>query len=478
AVADGVATGAILALGIALVALTGNRWGVAPLAWIAPVPFLLVARRAATWRHRLVLLAALMAGASLQIAKVVTAPVPVALIIPFAAPTALTAWLVVLGVEALRRRAGEVAALLAFPALAALGDVAQYTLSPLGVWGTAAQTQVGDLALMQLAALVGVGGIGFVMALVPAALALVLGAPAPGRHARAVVAAFAVVAAAYTWGAIRVFTPAPGPTVTVAAVVTDLGLSSAGLPTPAELAVNEDVLFARTRAAAGRGARVVVWNEVATVVAPDDEARLIARGAATARDLGVDLIMAYGVVLDDAPLSLDNKYVWFDERGGEVETYRKHHPVPGEPSLTGTAPLAVHDRPWGRAAGAICFDYDFPAMARAHAALGADVVLVPSSDWRGIEPYHTEMARVRGLEAGVSLVRSTRWGASAAYDAFGRTRAAMSAFEANDRIMVADVPVARVETVYAQLGDTPVVGLSLVILLGIAASVRRRARPR
>lgn len=67
-------------------------------------------------------------------------------------------------------------------------------------------------------------------------------------------------------------------------------------------------------------------------------------------------------------------------------TYQKHHPVPGEPSIRGTEPLRVLARPYGRVGGAICYDYDFPALAREHARLGADLVVVPSSDWRGIDP--------------------------------------------------------------------------------------------
>lgn len=474
AVTDGVPTGALLALGALLVAGTGNRWGVPLLAWLAPVPFLLAARRASSWRARLAILGVLLVATSAQVAKIVTAPISPALIVPFAAPAAISAWLVVLVTEAARRRAGDVAGWLAFPALAALGDWAQYAASPLGVWGTAAQTQLHDLALLQLASVVGVAGIGLVMALTSSTLALVLGAPAPRAHLRQAAAAAGLLAVVYAWGSVRVYTAQPGRTVTVAAVVTDVGLTAAGLPSPEALRANEDDLFARTDVAAARGAELVVWNEVATVVLPDDEARLLARGADAARRLGVELVLAYGVLLDDAPLSFDNKYVWFAADGAALETYRKHHPVPGEPSLRGTAPLVAHDHPWGRSAGAICYDYDFPAMARAHGALGVGLVVVPSSDWRGIEPYHTEMARVRAIEGGFAVVRSTRWGASAAYDAYGRARASMSAFEDHDRIMVATVPVTPVATIYTFVGDLPIVGTSLTLLLAIAIQARRR----
>jgi apolipoprotein N-acyltransferase len=57
--------------------------------------------------------------------------------------------------------------------------------------------------------------------------------------------------------------------------------------------------------------------------------------------------------------------------------------------------------------GALCYDYDFPALAAQHGSLGVDLVALPSSDWRGIDPIHTQMAAVRAIEQGVSIVRST-----------------------------------------------------------------------
>ena len=77
------------------------------------------------------------------------------------------------------------------------------------------------------------------------------------------------------------------------------------------------------------------------------------------------------VLIEETPLRLENKYVWFAPNGEVLDTYHKHHPVPGEPSIRGSAPLRTVDRPYGRAAGAICYDYDFPSMAAAHGRLGA-----------------------------------------------------------------------------------------------------------
>lgn len=464
----------LLVLGALLLAGSAYRWGVPLLAWFAPVPFLLVMRRAERWRDRLVVLGVLAIAFTAQYLKILSEPMPWPIVLPFAVPAALIGWATLLGAEAARRRAGELAGLLAYPALVALAEIAQYRLTPLGMWGTFASTQVDRLELLQLASIAGIAGIGFVMALAASTIAYVLAAPAPRRGVPIAVAA--LVAVVHVWGAIRVFTPPAGPTITVAAVVTDVGLGPDGVPDDAALAANTDDLFARTRVAAARGARLVVWNEVATVVRPADEPAFVARGRDLARELGVEIVLAYGVLVEDAPLLLDNKYAWIDATGAVLETYRKHHPVPGEPSMKGTAPLIAHDHPWGRAAGAICYDYDFPALAREHARLGVGLVAVPASDWRGIEPYHTQMTRIRAIEGGFSVIRSTRWAASAAYDAFGRTRASLSSFEDHDDVMLATVPVAPVDTIYERTGDAPLVVLSLSLLAWVGARAARARR--
>jgi apolipoprotein N-acyltransferase len=371
----------LLALGAVLVAMGGYRWGVPAFAWIAPVPFLLVLRTATTWRFRLVVLAVLTVASIVLVGKIITEPVPYVLAIPFALPAAIASWLVLLLTEHLRRRGGELAGVLALPALTALGEALQHSSMPLGTWSSLAVTQVDNVALLQLAALFGVAGIGFVMSLVASVVAMLLATPASRARARIAAAAAAVVGLALSWGAVRSYGRQGPRTVVAAAVTTDLGLGAGGLPDDAALAANTDALLARSELAAARGAVLIAWNEGATFVRPEQEPALISRGQALARARGVELVLAYAVVLSTAPLDLDNKYVWLGADGEVVETYQKHHPVPGEPSRRGRAPLVAHDHPWGRAAGAICYDYDFPSMgagsrpARGRAGGGAVVGL-------------------------------------------------------------------------------------------------------
>ncbi|MEM6925641.1 MAG: nitrilase-related carbon-nitrogen hydrolase, partial [Myxococcota bacterium] len=204
----------------------------------------------------------------------------------------------------------------------------------------------------------------------------------------------------------------------------------------------------------------------------DDEAAFLERAAAFTELHGVDVLFAYVVPLTGGEYRYENKYVWMTPEG-PLETYFKHHPVPGEGAVPGTEPLVAHVRPYGTAAGAICYDYDFPGMSKAHAAAGAGLALVPSSDWRGIDPFHSQMAAVRGIEGGYAVVRSVRWATSLATDALGRVRGAASYFE-GERILLASVPTTRVPTLYSRIGEVlPGLGFLILVVATARAFVRR-----
>lgn len=462
-----------LLLGIAITALVGLRWNVSWLAWVMPVPFLLYLRSAHGWRAHLLMLGALQLGVFLQILKIITDPIPWLMAPLFSVPLALGSWLAYGGFEWLRRRLGDNWGLLLFPALVITLEWLGWRWSEFGSWGALANTQVDNLPLLQTVSLVGLAGPALLLSLVATWLAMVIADVRPSRWWRSGLLIGLLILGAHSWGSYRLHQPLSGPQITVAGIVSDVALGAEGIPPAEILQAGTDELFSRTRLAAQRGARLVVWNEGATVIYSTDEAAFLQRGAKLAQDIGVDIVMAYIVPLDGIR-KFENKYVWMTNEGAIAETYFKNHPVPGEGSLKGTAPLQVLERPYGRVAGAICYDYDFPAMGLRHANLGAGLVVVPSSDWQGIDPYHTQMASIRGIESGFSVLRPVRWATSGAFDAYGRSRATLSHFENNDRIMLATLPVENVPTLYAQTGDVlPLLAMLFVLLASVRAKYGR-----
>jgi apolipoprotein N-acyltransferase len=459
--------------GVVLVAVAGNRAGVAALAWIAPVPLALAATRLRSLRGRALLLVACVAGLTLQTLKLVSTPVPPAFALAFGVPMGALLWAVLVLWDVVQRRAGPACAVHAYAALFALADWIGFALSPGGHWAAAAASFADDLPLMQVASLGGLALVGLVVAYPAGAAAALLTAPAGRRPWRTAGLAAAVVLAAHGFGAVRLDRQDLGQTLRVAAVTVDF---PSPLRSMEDLRGNVDVLVARTELAARRGAELVVWNEVATLVDPAEVPALEARVAEVARRHRIDLVVAYGVVVSRAPFRFENVLRWFGPDGAALDRYLKHFLPPGEPAVAGVLPLRVLERPWGRAGGALCYDYDDPALARQHARGGAGVVALPSSDWRGIDPQHTFMARVRAIEGGFSLVRSTRAGTTAAFDPYGRVRASMSAWEENERVMLAAVPTAQVPTLYTRVGDAPAVLLAALLLARAAAAALRAGR--
>ena len=92
-------------------------------------------------------------------------------------------------------------------------------------------------------------------------------------------------------------------------------------------------------------------------------------------------------------------------------------------------------------------------MAKEYGDIKADIVAVPSSDWRGIDPLHTRMAAFRAIEQGHSILRSTRFGLSAAVNPYGEFLSQMSSFDNNSKIMVSQLPLKGITTIYSIIGD-------------------------
>jgi apolipoprotein N-acyltransferase len=326
---------------------------------------------------------------------------------------------------------------------------------------------------LQTASVVGLAGVGMIVTFVAASLESAL-AREGTRHLVATGMGIALTASAVGTARLARSDVAAPATVTVAAIATDSDVR--GIPLPSREATHawDRALYDRTREAARSGAALAVWPEAATVVWPDEEGAWLASVRAVARESGVDILAAYVSPVSAKPLTYRNEYRLVLNDGSVLPAYAKHHPMIGEPAIAGTGPAPIAERPWGRLSGAICYDYDFPAMGLERARAGADLVAVPASDWRGIDPVHSQMAAVRAIESGHAVLRSTRFGLSIAVDAYGRTRAWHSSFEAGSPILLAELPRARVRTLYALWGDAPVGVAAAVIAAAIAAKLLRR----
>ena len=217
------------------------------------------------------------------------------------------------------------------------------------------------------------------------------------------------------------------------------------------------------------GAKIVVWPEADLLIFQKDEAAFMERATKLTRDAQIYLLMGMGTIIDGNPARLENKAVLMDPSGNPVYSYIKKNPVPGweaQISVPSDDRIRTYDSEYGLLASAICYDMDFPQFIRQAGKAGTDIMLVPASDWEPIKHLHHAMAVFRAVENGTSLVRATRWGNSTAVDSFGRTLAIMDSFSSAQNMMVAEVPISGVRTIYSKLGDW-FAWLCVVGLLGL-----------
>jgi len=466
-----------LLIGGLLFVLSQQRFGLGFLAWLSPIPWLHYLRHAATKWPRAALTGTIVAAAIVSVLKIVTDPLPAVAALGYGVPIGLAHALPFAAWDWTRRKLGTGFATLVFPATLVLAEWSMHGLLPLGTWGAMVNTQLDQLALLQLTSVTGPHGVSFLMALVAA-----VGERALSGERRtlksAAVATAGLVLSVVAIGQLRL-TLAHGsgqPIRRVAAVGTDSTVGTKpDLPSLDESRRVEEGLVARTEQAAASGADLIVWNEAAITVRPSDDADWQGRLQSLARRLKIDLVAAYVVPLQDKPLRYENKYVFVRPDGTIDHTYFKHEPVPGEPAVRGTGPMPQVEGPADTVvSGAICYDYDFPRLGLRHARLGADMIVLPSSDWRGIAPLHTEMATLRAIEGGHSVLRSTRFGLSAGIDPWGRIRAWSSHFDDERRILVVDLPVSGTWTVYGTVGDWFPLTCLFIALATIVVALRRR----
>lgn len=463
-----------LLVGSGLVFMTFMRFSLPELAWVTFAPFLLFLYAHATLKGHLALFGTLVVAFLAAVSKMATSEIPWAPVPMFALPLALSYFVALATASFVHRRLGTRWGIYTFASVVTGLGWIQYTFTPGSSWGVLAHTQLENLPLIQLVALTGVGGVTFLVAL-GSGLAVAWW-QAGIKAVRADLVVFGILlGAALVYGQLRLSNAAPGLPVRIGSVISPVTHKEfrEAYKDVDSTRVLDDELFARSKRAVEFGAKVVVWNEVATVVTQKTESGLIGRGEAFARKHGVGLLMAYGVFDTAQPRPSTmyvNKYRFYGPDGSLLDEYVKRHPTPADPNPAGTAHARAVSIDGVMYSGGICYDYGFPEIARDNANDGAAVALVPSSDWRGIDPEHGRMAMMNAVAVGLPMVRPVRAATSIATDQYGRLIGSLRAHAISDGVMVVSMPTGRVPTLYARTGElVPLIALAFVVFAVVRA---------
>jgi apolipoprotein N-acyltransferase len=473
---------ALLFLSALFLLFANGRNTVAVAAWLAPIFLMAFLRGGRLWRL-LPAYGVVTAAWVFQFRGMVPAPQPILAIIWLGYGALVM--LPYVADRLLAFRLKGIMTTLVFPC-AAMGFDYLISLLPYGSWGSPAYTQYGNLPLMQLASVTGIYGITFLIAWFASVVNWAWESGFALRRVRRGLVTYAVVLlAVLSFGGARLMFAPAGPTVRVASLTAP---DMATFP-DAEIARRVDSnaltaddmqrirdwsrqidgdLLRRAAQEADAGAKIVFWGEGNSYVVPEDEPWLMAQASELARAKNIYLGLGNVVYHYGEPRPLENALVLFDPSGALVWKFLKARPVPGGEaarSRTSEGKLKFVDTPYGRVSSVICFDADSVQLLHQAGRGRADLVLIPSNDWRAIDPWHTQMAVFRGIEQGFNTVRHVSGGLSVATDYQGRIRGLMDHYQTPaERQLVAEVPTKGVQTIYSRVGDL----FSWLALAGLA----------
>lgn len=460
-----------LAVGALLNLFAGGKWAIPIAAWLAPVFLLHFARTRSRAAGMVWLWLVLFATYFWAYLGVIPAPPLVTLAI--SAVIALASVLPFAADRLIAPRIPGFISTLVFPLAWAVLDFAAARLSPYGTWGSLAYTQYGNLPLMQLASVTGTPGIAFLIAWFASVVNWAKSRNFDWSMIRAGLVIYAVAwsVVMIAGGARLVFGHVPEKSVRSATIGWPEGaitqtdyLRALDPELPSDRRDKLRVAFRRihdyfldaSRREARAGAKVIVWPEANVMVFQEDEPAFLERAEQLAREEHIHVLMGVAKVYPGIARPFENKAVLIDPAGLVALSYVKAIPVPGfeaRISRRGEPHILTHESPYGRIALAICYDLDFPHYIRQVGAANADLLLVPASDWEAIKLLHHVSAVFRAIENGVSMLRATRWGLSAAVDPYGRVLGQLDPFVAGGQALVVQVPMGGVRTIYTVFGD-------------------------
>ena len=400
---------------------------------------------------------------------------------------------------------------LVLPAAWVTTEYLLHLVSPLGTFFLTPFTQGGNLPLLQILSITGMWSITFLIGWFASVVNYALEAHFDVRRVGRGVAVYAaVLAAVLLFGGIRLaLNPPSAQTVKVAVLTTnvskeywpdgedtplDKGLIAGSLSpeerqrvTQTMAEINDDLLT-RTRVQARAGAKMVTWSEYNAGTFAEAEAEFLEQAKQVAREEKIYLAFPL-IVLEMDPAKrpaperlVTNKSIMITPDGEIAYQYVKHNLLIGwenDRAIRGPRQVNAIDTPYGRVASVICLDMDYPSFMRLAGQQGVDIVLSGAIDGtlatKG-NPVHSTMASFRTIEQGFSLARAGVYGSNVAVDYQGRLLGSSGYYTAEDRTVVAQVPIKGVRTLYTTLGDffPQLCGLMLAVFIALALLRRTR----
>ncbi|WP_121641034.1 nitrilase-related carbon-nitrogen hydrolase [Virgibacillus sp. Bac330] len=463
----------LLSLGGLFMVLSNGKFLMAPAAWIFPVLFLFAIEKM-SWKKALpVLLVVTAVSNQLSFHNMLPSlDIPMFSYIPAMAGS-LYAFPFVLQQLSFRKTNSFVATLI-LPCTYALLDFSNVYFNPFGTFGILGYSQHGFLPVMQVASVVGVTGITFLIIWTASIVYWLRLDNMKAKKRNVAILTTTVLLLIVTLGGLRVVTNANTETVTVSGIHT-LDRTDSDVLEIFNLHEQEnsdflqkteknlEQLIAMTITEAKAGAKIIHHSEGVAVLDETQKADYLDSLREVAKEWGVYIVTVPYVFTEEG--SPNENVLYMIEPSGEIAF--EHFKYGGniiEKTVEGDKEIKYVDTDYGRLSGIICWDKDFPSILNQAGEKDVDMLFIPSADWKEISPYHTIVGNFRGVENGANVVTQTVNGMSMISDYKGQTLAQMDHFTSDQWVMRGQVPIEGKETMYAKWGKY-FAGYIIIILI-------------
>jgi apolipoprotein N-acyltransferase len=491
----------LAAVAILTFSMLSPKWVIPAVAWVAPALLITLLDRYKPAKSFFIGWLVLFLSGLIANYKVM--PFPLAFMIILTAQVSFVSAVPFLSNRLLKQKSDTFLFTLIFPAAAVTIEYLN-SFQGSGSWGAMGYTQSEQLPLIQLASLTGLWGVSFIVYWTSAIIVWVYKKEFHWQELRSGLTVYvAVMLTVYFFGVIRInpYFQAKNKTVRAAGITAwnlqpivvmyqdafqkeihvDAETLTQTSPELQELnkalvefianpfdkkfrnthaALNQfqDSLFKKAEREARAGAVLISFSEALMFTVKPIEDSLIHKGERFAKNNHVYLMLTIGSFIpgkvEFGSKFIENKSLLIGPDGQILNTFFKNKPVPiVEGSIAGDGIVPVTATKHGRIATSICYDADYPSLTRQTGENKADILVLPSGDWKEISPYHANMARMRAIENGFSMLRTASGATSIACDYYGRVISSSNFYDDNDKVLLCYLPTSGITTMYSQVGD-------------------------
>lgn len=463
----------LMILGGVLMMLSNGKFLIGPAAWIFPILFLFAIEAMSLKKALFTLM--IVTAVSNQLSFLNMLPsldIPMFSYIPAMAGS-LYALPFVLQQLSFRKTNSFVATLI-LPCAYALLDYCNLYFNPFGTFGVLGYSQHGLLPITQVASVIGVVGITFLIMWTASIIYWLRLDVKKKKKKKVALLTASVLILIVILGGLRVVTNIDTKTVTVSGIHTLDRTDSEVLEIfnlhekknsefLKKTEKNLNQLIEMTIAEAKAGAKMIHHSEGVAVLDETQKSLYLDRLRDVAKEWEIYIItVPYVFTAEGSP---NENVLYLIDPYGEVAL--KHLKYGGniiEKTVEGDKQIKYIDTKYGRISGIICWDKDFPSIVNQVGEKNVDILFIPSADWKEISPYHTIVGNFRGVENGTNIVTQTVNGMSMISNYKGQTLAKMDHFATEQWVMRGQVPTEGTETIYSKWGKY-FAGYIIIILL-------------